>query len=130
MLVRQTLISGAAFAALGIGWAIAQEPIVRTPLQKQEFPGEVHATHIVQVVVAPNAAVARHTHPGIEMGYVVEGTGVLMIDGKSELPLKAGDSYSIPPGAVHGAKNTGATPMKLIATFVVDKSKPLASPAP
>jgi quercetin dioxygenase-like cupin family protein len=129
-ITRISLAAMAVAAAVIGGAAIAQDVIVRTPLQKQEFPGDVHATHIIQVVVAPGALVPRHSHPGIEMGYVVEGTATLMVEGKPEQAMKAGDSYSVPPGTIHSAKNTGTTPVKLIATFVVEKAKPLASPAP
>lgn len=119
---------GIAIAAAGVV-AVAQDAIVRTPLQKSEFPGAEHATHMMVVTVAPGGVVAPHTHPGIEMGYVQEGEAVLNIAGQPEIKLKAGSSYTIPAGAVHSAKNTGSTPIKIVATFVVEKAKPLASPA-
>ena len=73
--------------------------------------------------------VGKHTHPGPESGYVLEGDMMLMIDGQAPQAVKAGESYRIPPGAVHDAK-TGASGAKIIATYVVEKGKPLASPAP
>ena len=82
------------------------------------------------LTIAAGGLVARHVHPGIEMGYVVEGTAVLMVEGRPEQALKPGDSYSVPPGAAHSAKNTGTVPLKIIATFVVEKAKPLATAAP
>ena len=109
--------------------ALAQDAVVRTPLQKSEFPGAEHATHLMVVTVAPGGLVAPHTHPGIEMGYLQEGEAVLSVAGQPDRQLKAGDSYLIPAGAVHSAKNTGSTPVKVIASFVVEKAKPLASPA-
>jgi quercetin dioxygenase-like cupin family protein len=116
--------------AAGVAQAQAPEAIVRTPLQKSEYPGPLHMSHLMQIVVAPGGVVPRHTHPGIEMGVVQEGEGSLLIEGSPELALKAGSSYAIPPGAIHSAKNTGTTPLKIIGTFVVEKAKPLASPAP
>jgi quercetin dioxygenase-like cupin family protein len=74
--------------------------------------------------------VPRQSHPGIEMGFVQDGEGSLTIEGSPELVLKAGSSYSIPAGAIHLAKNTGTTPLRIIGTFVVEKAKPLATPAP
>ena len=113
-----------------IGAAQAQtDAVKRTPLQKVEFPGDRHATLIVLVEIAPNGVVARHTHPGIEMGYVVEGEGVLTVEGQGDQPLKPGGSYQVPPGVPHSARN-GDKPQKIIATFAVEKDKPLASPAP
>ena len=116
--------------ALAVPAAFAQDAIVRKPLQKSEFPGDLFASHLMLITVAPGAVVARHTHPGIEMGYVQEGEATLTIEGKPEIQLKSGDSYSIPAGAIHAAKNTGTVLVKIIGTFVVDKAKPLATPAP
>ena len=109
--------------------ALAQDAVVRAPLQKSDFPGAEHATHLMTVTVAPGGLVAPHTHPGIEMGYVVEGEATLSVAGQPDRQIKSGDSYLIPAGAVHSAKNTGATPVRVVATFVVEKAKPLASPA-
>lgn len=127
------IIAGAVFASVVAGaglYAIAQDALVRTPLQKSEFPGDTHVSHIVLITVAPGATIARHTHPGIEMGYVLEGEAIQTIEGKPDLTLKAGDSYAIPAGAVHGGKNIGDKPLKVVVTLVVDKSKPLTTPAP
>ena len=116
----------AAFACSGA--AIAQG-IKRTPLQKVEFPdGYATVTGIAEI--APGGAAGRHTHPGIETGYVLEGEADLIIEGKPDLHLKAGDSYAIPAGAVHDAKVHGDKALKVLGIYVVDKNKPLASPAP
>jgi quercetin dioxygenase-like cupin family protein len=112
-----------------IGAAQAQDAVKRTPLQRVEYPGDRHATLLVLVEIAPNGLVARHTHPGVEMGYVVEGEGVLSIEGQADRPLKPGDSYQVPAGTPHSARG-GAAPQGIIATFAVEKDKPLASPAP
>ena len=106
----------------------ASEPIKRTPLQKTEYP-DGHFTYIMMVEIVPNATVARHTHPGIETSYILEGNLELTIEGKPPQKLKAGDSFTVPANAVHSGK-TGDTAVKLIGVFVVDKTKPLASPAP
>ena len=83
---------------------------------------ERHYRHRDPVGVAP------HTHPGIEMGYLVEGEGLMSIAGQPDRQVKAGDSYLIPAGVVHSAKNTGKTPIRIVGSFVVEKSKPLATP--
>ncbi len=101
--------------------------IKRIPLQKFDVPGTSYETVIGIAEVAPNINIGRHTHPGPESGYVIEGAFTLLIDGQPPKELKAGDSYKIPPGAVHDAR-TGAGGAKVIATYVVEKGKPLASP--
>src|SRR5262245_25287805 len=79
----------------------ANDPIKRTPLQKTEYP-DGHFTYIMLVEVAPNATVPRHTHPGVESSYILEGELELVIDGKPPAKFKAGDSFTIPANAVHG----------------------------
>jgi quercetin dioxygenase-like cupin family protein len=112
------------------GVALAQQGgIKRTPLQKVEFPDGYSTVTGIAEIPAGGAA-GRHTHPGIETGYILEGEADLLIDGKPDLHLKAGDSYAIPAGAVHDAKVHGDKPLKVLGIYVVDKTKPFASPAP
>lgn len=112
------------------GAALAQQPgIKRTPLQKVEFPdGYVTVTGIAEIPAGGSAG--RHTHPGIETGYILEGEAIMSIEGQEDKHLKAGDSYAIPAFVVHDAKVHGDKSAKVIAVYVVDKTKPLASPAP
>ena len=81
------------------------------------------------VEIVPSVMIGRHTHPGIESAYLLEGEIVLMIEGQADKTLKAGDSWQIPVGVAHDGK-TGTTGAKLIVTYVVEKGKPLATPAP
>jgi quercetin dioxygenase-like cupin family protein len=111
------------------GSALAQEGIKRTPLQKLDVPGTAYETVMGIAEIAPGASAGRHSHPGIEMGYVLEGQSVLLIDGQPEQHLVAGQSYRIEAGIVHDAKNVGAGPAKVLAVYVVEKGKPLALPA-
>jgi quercetin dioxygenase-like cupin family protein len=104
-----------------------KEPITRTPLQKTEYP-DGHFTYVMMVEIVPNGTAAPHTHPGIETSYILEGDLTLTIQGQPPRKLKAGDSFTIPPHAVHTG-TAGDKGMKLIGIFVVDKTKPLASPA-
>jgi quercetin dioxygenase-like cupin family protein len=71
----------------------------------------------------------RHTHPGDEISYVLEGEGELLVDGEDPRKVKAGDAFIIPAGTIHDARNTGTTSMKLLGVYVVEKGKPLATPA-
>ena len=85
---------------------------------------------VARVTVAPGAYAGRHTHPGDEISYVLEGQTELLIDGQPPRLVKAGESFVIPAGVVHDAHNTGSTPAQVIGVYVVEKGKPLATPAP
>ena len=116
-----------AFACAGA--AVAQQGgIKRTPLQKLDFPPGFNTVTAIAEVPAGGAA-GRHTHPGAETGYVLEGELELLIDGKPLLKVKAGESYQIPEGAVHDAK-AGDKPFKVLGIYVVKAGEPLAKPAP
>jgi quercetin dioxygenase-like cupin family protein len=122
--VVSALVLGAA------SFAAAQEPppIKRIPLQKFDVPGTSSETVVGIAEIAPNVLIGRHTHPGPESGYLLEGDMVLMVEGQPPKPLKAGESYQIPSGAIHDAKS-GAGGAKVLAVYVVQKGQPLASPA-
>ena len=85
---------------------------------------------VARVEVAPGAKAGRHTHPGDEISYVLEGEATLLIDGQAPRTVKAGESFVIPAGVIHDAHNDGSSPIKLVGVYVVEKGKPLASPAP
>jgi quercetin dioxygenase-like cupin family protein len=104
------------------------ESIKRIPLQRFEVPGTAYETVIGIAEIAPNVSIGRHTHPGPESGYLMEGGFELLIEGEPPKALKAGDSYKVPSRAVHDAK-TGPEGAKVIATYVVEKGQPIASPA-
>jgi quercetin dioxygenase-like cupin family protein len=117
------------FTVLAImGSAIAQQAgIKRTVLRSVDFPpGYTTVTAIVEL--APGTCSGRHTHPGLDSGYVMQGDFVLKVDGKPVQTLKAGDSYETQPLEPHDACSVSGD--KLIDTFVIEKGKPLASPAP
>jgi quercetin dioxygenase-like cupin family protein len=100
----------------------------RTPLKQTDGPTEGYVTIEMRVELEPDAPIARHTHPGIESGYVIEGGTELTIDGVGTFSLKPGDAYQAPAGVPHSGKN-GPAKTTIAATFVVEKGKPLASPA-
>ena len=85
---------------------------------------------VARVELAPGASAARHTHPGDEISYVTEGQVELLVDGQPPRVVKAGESFVIPAGTVHAAHNGGDAPVRLIGVYVVEKGKPLATPAP
>lgn len=102
--------------------------IKRTPLQRFDVPGTAYETVIGIAEIAPNVSIGRHTHPGPESGYLIEGSFELLIEGEPPRLLKAGESYKVAPRTVHDAK-TGSAGAKVIATYVVEKGQPIASAA-
>lgn len=102
--------------------------IKRTSLQTAAFP-DGYNTVSGLAEIAPGTSSGPHTHPGLETGYLLEGEVLLVIEGQPDRTLKPGDSYLIPTGAKHEVKSVGDVPAKAMAVYVVDKGKPLASPA-
>ena len=82
------------------------------------------------VELEPGTTAPRHTHPGEEIGYVLEGTVVVEIDGKPAATLTPGQHFLIPAGRIHNATNKGTASAKVLATYVVEKGKPLTTPTP
>ena len=115
---------------LGTTSSQAQEGIKRTDLQKNDL--SIPGREVVQQMVELQAGVVvdKHTHPGEEVSVVLDGTLLLEVAGKPATTIRAGQAFTIPAGAVHGVKNTGVGAAKLLATYIVEKGKPLRSPAP
>jgi hypothetical protein len=84
---------------------------------------------LVEVNIDPGTFVARHTHPGIESGYVVSGGLDLPIEGQPTRTLKPGDGFQVPVATPHAGAKNGSTKTVVVSTYVVEKGKPLASPA-
>jgi quercetin dioxygenase-like cupin family protein len=102
----------------------------RTIVHKGDMSIPGYEANIARVEIAPGAAAGRHTHPGEEITYVLEGEGEILREGQPVQKIKAGDGFIILAGTKHDARNTGSQPMKLIAVYVVKKGQPLATPAP
>ena len=106
--------------------ALAQEPdIRRIDLQRHDL--SVPGREVVQVRVDfdPGAAFGRHRHPGEEIVYVIEGSLEYEVEGRPTVTLRAGDVLFIPAGTIHAARNVGSDNGAELATYVVDKGKPL-----
>jgi quercetin dioxygenase-like cupin family protein len=112
------------------GGLLAQNPgVVRTPVYKGEVSVPGREAIVAKVEIAVGAEAGRHTHPGDEISYVLEGEVDLLIDGQPAQHYKAGDGFSIAAGKIHNARNVGKTPVKLAGIYVVEKGQPLATPA-
>jgi quercetin dioxygenase-like cupin family protein len=103
--------------AIGAEAQNAPAGLKRTIITRTDGPMDGYETVNVRVDLDAGTLVARHTHPGIESSYVVEGGLEL-----------GGDGFRVPAGTPHGGKN-GNKPTTLAVTYVVEKGKPLASPA-
>lgn len=122
------LVLGLTIATLA-GFSVASaQGIKRTPLQDIKYPA---GHHIVTVIaeIGPNVLAGRHTHPGVDTGYVLEGDATLIVEGQPDKQLKTGDSYAVPAGVPHDVKS-GDKGLKLMAVYVVEDGKPVATPAP
>ena len=121
--ISAVLIQGIGF---GMYVATAQQPAIRrTELQRHDLSITGHEAIQVRVEFDPGAAFGRHRHPGEEIVYVLEGTLEYQVEGKPPLTLKAGDVLFIPAQTIHAAKNVGSGLGVELATYVVEKGKPL-----
>ena len=100
----------------------------RTIITRTDGPMDGYETVDVRVDLDAGTVVARHTHPGIESSYVVEGGLELSVDGQGARSFKVGDGFQVPTRAPHSG-TSGDKPTTLAVTYVVEKGKPLASPA-
>ena len=108
--------------------ALAQQGIKRTVLSTIDFPPGYQTVKAI-AEVAPNMCSGRHTHPGIESAYVLEGEFVLKVPGRPDKRLKAGDPIDNSANLPHDVCAT-ASGVKVLAVYVVEKGKPLATPLP
>ena len=137
---RRMIAFAAGLVAIGIGFgvavdrvAFAQQPsngIKRTVLQRVDEPGAANYEAVMALAeIAPGASSGRHRHPGIELAYVLQGSMVLEREGQPIVTVKAGDAIKN-ESAIHNAKNTGKTPVKILAVYLVEKGKPMAESVP
>ncbi len=123
MMVVAMLMIGSGLTALVTN---AQQPgITRSDVVRHDLG--VAGREVVQVRVdfAPGVAFGRHAHPGAEVAYVLEGTLEYQLDGAPPVTLKTGEALFIPAGTIHAAKNVGPGNAAELATYIVEKDKPL-----
>jgi quercetin dioxygenase-like cupin family protein len=109
--------------------AAASAQIKRTPVLKADVAAPGHEAVVVRAELDPGLSVPRHTHPGDEISYVLEGEAEVLIDGEPPRLVKAGEAFVIPAGKVHSARNPGRAPLRFVGVYVVEKGKPLVIPA-
>jgi len=106
----------------------AQQPgVKRTDLQRHDLGAAGREVIQARVELAPGAAFGKHWHPGEEIIYVLEGSLEYEVEGKPPVTLRAGDVLFVPARAIHAARNVGSVPGAELATYVVEKGKPLVT---
>lgn len=127
--MRGTYPMAAMLAAAGAAALAAQAPrppgSTRTDLQRHDL--NIPGREVLQARVdfAPGARFPAHRHPGEEIIYVLEGTLEYEVEGQPPVTLEAGDVLFVPAGVFHAARNLGSTPGSELATYVLEKGKPL-----
>jgi quercetin dioxygenase-like cupin family protein len=131
--IKVVLIAAAALAILLPAWtnsAAQQAPsVTRKVLMQQDLNIPGYTAALVMVEIPVGGREGRHTHPGTIMVYVQEGTLTLDYEGMPTKAYKAGETFSVEPGKIHEGINKGNTPIKALASFVVEKGKPLTTQA-
>ncbi|KGG84321.1 cupin domain-containing protein [Comamonas thiooxydans] len=133
MLFSQSALAQAAAPQAGMPQPGAAQTggLSRTMVGKADVSVPGREAVVAKVEVAPGSRAGRHTHPGDEISYISEGEVDLLIDGQSPRTLKAGETFVVPAGVIHDAHNASSNgTVKLIGVYVVEKGKPLATPAP
>lgn len=116
---------------IAAGALLAQAPgFQRVVVAKADVSVPGREAVIARIEINPGVNVGRHTHPGEEITYVIEGEMEISIEGEAPKKYKSGEGFIIPAGKKHDAKNVGSQLAKLSGVFYVEKGKPMATPAP
>ncbi|MEO7338979.1 MAG: cupin domain-containing protein [Caldimonas sp.] len=125
----RNLIVGGAFVSLAGILAAQTSALTRTMVTKADVSVPGREAVVAKVEIAPGGVAGWHTHPGDEISYVMDGEATLMVGNEPPRKVMAGEGFVIPAGVVHNARNDGAGAIKLVGVYVVEKGKPLATPA-
>lgn len=126
---RTMLISAAAVLAMAALKGAEQPGATWRELQRHDIPGSGREGVTMAIEIPPGASSARHSHPGEDFGYLIEGTIVLQVDGQPPKTVRAGEVFFTERGHIHNARNIGATTARAIDTYVIDEGKPVVTPA-
>ncbi|WP_085026591.1 cupin domain-containing protein [Ensifer aridi] len=131
--MKNTRIMAAALLIVGSGLTLAaaqaQQPgLQRTDLLQHDLSVPAREVDQVRVDFDPGAVSIKHSHPGEEVAYVLEGSLEYQLEGRSPVTLHAGETLFIPAGVAHVAKNVGSGSASELATYIVEKGVPLVVP--
>ena len=130
--MAQVVIDPADPCGVGDAQVFSDPRYARKILSQTDGPAAGYVTLLVEATLEPGVTVGRHTHPGIESAYVLEAptSGFeLPVQGQETRIVKKGDGFQIPPVTPHAGGTPSKAKTRLIITYVVEKGKPLASPA-
>jgi quercetin dioxygenase-like cupin family protein len=125
-----TLLTTLALVGAAAVISAQQSGFKRTVLQQEKLSAAGREAVTAVAEFQPGGTVGAHRHPGEEIGYVLEGSIVLEQAGKPPVTLKAGQTFFIPNGQVHNATNKGSSVARVLANYVVESGKPVATPVP
>jgi quercetin dioxygenase-like cupin family protein len=129
--MKARILPAAAMAALLLAPALnAQAPTIKRTLLQRIDLGDGRELILGLAEIVPGGSTGRHTHFGLETGFAISGTSSMEIEGEPARLMRAGETYLIPAGKVHDARAVGSEPAKVLAVYVVEKGKPLATPVP
>ena len=112
---------------LALNAAQSQFGVKRTDVLRHDLSLPGREVIQVRVDLAPGVAFPLHSHPGEEIAYVLEGLLEYQLERQPPVTLKPGEALFIPAGAKHSAKNVGSTNAAELATYLVEKGKPLVA---
>ncbi|MFE7414839.1 cupin domain-containing protein [Streptomyces laurentii] len=114
----------------GCHYAADSDPhagVTRVVLQDHPSPAAGWKAVQARVEIPAHKESGRHSHPGVEIGYVVSGEVLMVYDDRAPLRLRAGDPFFTPNGVVHNARNVGTGEVMIVSSYVVDETKPLVT---
>ncbi|PDT79730.1 cupin domain-containing protein [Sinorhizobium sp. BJ1] len=131
--MKPSRIIAAALLIVGSGLALQaakaqQAGIQRTDLLENDLGTPGREAIQVRVDFEPGAVSIKHSHPGEEVAYVLEGSLEYRLEGRAPVTLHAGEALFIPAGVAHVAKNVGSGKASELATYIVEKDTPLVVP--
>ena len=127
MNVKQFMLAAAIAVTASFSAQAQQKGVHRTDLQQHDLSIAGREAIQVRVDIDPGVTAVKHTHPGEEIIYVLEGNLEYKLGDKPPVTLKAGDVLFVPAGIPHTAKNIGRIVGSELATYVVEKGKPLVT---
>jgi quercetin dioxygenase-like cupin family protein len=129
-LTRILLFAALAAAAGSTAGQVPPKGVTRTDLQRHDLSIAGRETIQARIDIAPGAVAPWHNHPGEEIIYIIEGTIEYQLAGQKPVTLSAGEVLFVPAGVPHMARNRGRANGVELATYVVEKGKPLLVPLP
>src|SRR5579859_5530052 len=138
MLSRRDFAGVASCALCSLTGFIATDASAQTPptpgvtrkiLSQTDGPTPGYVTLVVDIEIEPGVTIGRHTHPGIESAYMLDGGFDLPIEGQPIVAFKPGMAVVVPANTPHAGGKNGDKKSHIISTYIVEKGKPLASPA-